>query len=318
MFFNFMSNKLAQNILVTICYYDALNYPLTIFELWKYLINGQQIAEIDQKENKDSIADIICALESKELKNRIENFWGYYFLNGRKDLVFQRLSRNKISEEKFKIIQRITCFLCWVPFVRMIAVTGRVAMKNAERKSDLDLLIVFEKGHIFLGRFLSVLLVTILGKRRKDKKITNKICLNHFLSTELSVTMQDLFSAHEYIFMFPLFGFEWYQNFFKKNEWIKKYHPNFKSDLSMTKEIKDSLRFKLIRRSLERLFSFSFFENSLKKFQVAKIVNNPKTQKIGGIIVYTDDELAFWPDFEKQGPQVFEMYKKRMTKLMSE
>jgi hypothetical protein len=330
-----MLNPLSQNILATICYYDVLDYPLTVFELWKYLISDQQSVSSDlayaeapayvetsagepageQEKKGISIIDIINELEKEELKKKIETFRGYYFLPGRKNLVAQRIERNKISEEKYKIIKRVIKFLRLVPFIRMILVTGRVAMKNAEKRSDLDLLLVFEKGHIFLGRFLTVGLLSVLGKRRSGEKIKNKICLNHFLSTELSVTVQDLFSAHEYVFMLPVFGLEWYQKFFEKNVWIESYHPNFRSGLANAKEVKDEEWSKIIRKNLEYIFVPQFIENRLKKFQIAKIKANPKTQKAGGMIIYSDDELAFWPDFKKQGPKVFEAFKERMGKL---
>jgi hypothetical protein len=310
-----MLNSLSQNILATIAYYDVLDYPLTVFELWKYLISNQESVSSDQQKDKILLVDIINELENEELKKQIEAYRGFYFLPGRSDLVAQRIKRNKISEEKYKIIQRVVKFLRFIPFMRMILVTGRVAMKNAEKRSDLDLLLVFEKGHIFLGRFLTVGLLSVLGKRRSGEKIKNKICLNHFLSTELSVTVQDLFSAHEYVFMLPVFGLEWYQKFFKKNAWIGSHHPNFKSDLPNAKEVKDGEWSKIIRKNLEHIFASQFLENRLKKFQIAKIKANPKTQKAGGMIIYSDDELSFWPDFKKQGPKVFEAFKERMGKL---
>jgi hypothetical protein len=318
-------NSLSQNILATVAYYDVMDYPMTVFEIWKYLISDCQSANSDpayaeasagkQEKKKISIIDIINELEKEELKKKIETFRGYYFLPGRKNLVAQRIERNKISEEKLKIIRRVIWFLRFVPFVRMILVTGRVAMKNAQMRSDLDLLLIFEKGHIFLGRFLTVGLLSLLGKRRTGEKIKNKVCLNHFLSTELSVTVQDLFSAHEYVFMLPVFGLEWYQKFFEKNAWIGIYHPNFKSGLPNTKEVKDNGWSKVVRKILERIFAPRFIENKLKKFQVAKIKANPKTQKAGGMIIYSDDELAFWPDFKKQGPRVFEEFKTKMGKI---
>jgi predicted nucleotidyltransferase len=310
-----MSSSLSQNILATIAYYDVLDYPLTVFELWKYLISDPAYAEAlagKQDEKKILIADIIRELEGEELKKQTETYRGFYFLPGRKDLVSSRIERNKISEEKYKIILRMMKLLKFIPHIKMVAVVGRVAMKNSEKKSDLDLLIVFEKGHIFTGRFLTVALLSILGKRRSGKKIKNKICLNHFLSTNFSVSVQDLFSSHEYVFMLPIFGFEMYQNFFVKNAWIKNYRPNFESKLPIMKEEKDSQFSKKSREILEKICSFQFIEKILKKMQIEKILKNPKTQKTGGVIIYSDDELAFWPDFEKQGPRVFEEFKKRL------
>jgi hypothetical protein len=309
-----MADNLHKNILATVVYYDVMDYPLTSFEVWKYLI-ANNAANGQANERECSLAEVMDKLESEETQKYIEEYQGFYFLKNRKNLVGQRLERNKISETKYKIILRAARFLKFIPHIRMIAATGRVAMKNAEEKSDLDVLIVFEKGHIFTGRFLTFALLNIMGIRRNDKKIKNRICLNNFLSTAFSVSTKDLFSSHAYVFMLPVFGFESYKKFIENNIWIKNCRPNFKNEVPPVEEIKDSDFAKIIRKILEKIFSFEFIERSLKKIQIAKIEANPKTQKKGGVIIYSDDELAFWPDFEKQGPAIYENFKNKLAAL---
>ena len=112
-------------------------------------------------------------MESEELKKYIEEFRGFYFLKGRKDLVDRRIQCDKNSAVKFEIAQKAALWLKYVPFVRMIAVTGTLAMKNCEKNSDIDFFVVLEKGRIFTGRLLVTLIVHLLGKtaiRKKDKK----------------------------------------------------------------------------------------------------------------------------------------------------
>ena len=81
------------------------------------------------------MAEIIETLESDELKNHIEEFRGFYFLEGRKDLVEKRIQNDKNSIVKYKIAERVARRLRFVPFVRMVAVTGTLAMKNCEKNS---------------------------------------------------------------------------------------------------------------------------------------------------------------------------------------
>lgn len=312
-----MSEYLQKNILSTIIYYDVMDYPLTAFEIWKYLISDQGSGSNEQetKNNICSLAEAVYELEGEEMKKNVEEYQGFYFLHGRQFLVGQRLTRNKISESKYKIILKAVKFLKFIPYIRMIAVSGRVAMKNAKKKSDLDLLIVFEKDHIFTGRFLSFMLLSVLGIRRKGNKIKNRICSNHFLSTDFSVSIKDLFSSHEYAFALPAFGFKYYQKFLEKNNWIKEYRTNFENELPSLKEEKDSRLSEITRKILENIFSFKQIEIVLRKIQIAKIKSNPKTQKIGGIIIYNNDEMAFWPDFEKQGLAIYSKFKDRLNKL---
>jgi len=330
-----MQNNLSQNILATIAYYDVLDYPLTVFELGKYLISNpayaqapayvetsagepagrQQTVNSEQEKSKVAIVDIINELEKEELKKKLETFRGYYFLPGRKDLVAQRIERNKISEEKFKIIRRVAKLLRFVPYVRMILVTGRVAMKNADKKSDLDLLISLEKGRIFTGRTLVTLVVHLLGKRRYGKKITNRICLNYFITTNsLEIEMQDLFASSEYFFAVPLFGFDYFQKFQEANSWIGKYHENYlPARLPNLKLVADNYFSKIIRTAGEKIFGWDFLERKLSSWQIRRINADPRTKKAGSLIVADDKSLVFLPD--PQGPKVFEAFKLRMEKL---
>lgn len=318
-----MGENLSKNILSTIAYYDVLDYPMTAFELWKYLIRNQEAGNSGQ-EKKFFLLEIINCLESDELKKNIEEYRGFYFLKGRppvslrealrtgKSLVDRRLESNKISEEKLKIIKRVVWFLRFVPFMRMVAITGRVAMKNAEKGSDLDLLIVLKHGHIFTGRLLTTLLVHILGKRRHGKKIKNRICLNYFITTEsLEISTKDLFSSSEYFFARPIFGFKVFRKFQIKNSWIKNYHPNYSvSELADNCLVKDGWCSKKTRKILEKIFGFIFIKKMLKKWQIARIANDPRTHQKGSMVEANDNELIFLP--EPQGPEVFERYQERL------
>jgi len=309
-------NTLSQNIISTITYYDILDYPMTSFEIWKYLINSQESTEINQENEKKknfSLEDILKELENENVKRNIEEYEGFYFLVGRKDLVKQRIERNKISNRKIKKARKVIYWLRLVPFIRMIAVAGRVGAKNSQNGSDIDLLIIFKHGKIFTGRFLSTVLVHILGQRRHKNKIANRICLNHFLSDDFSVSVQDLYSSHSYAFIIPLYGGRIFYKFMQSNNWIKKYRPNISFLENNIKELNDSCFSFGIRNFFEIIFKLDWIESILKKWQIKKIRNNPLTQKIGGMIIYNDFELTFWPDFENQGPKIFEKFKKKIS-----
>jgi hypothetical protein len=301
-----MSSNLTKNILSTIVYYDILDYPLTSFEIWKYLISNQEETEF---------LDIIKELESDELKKYTEEYCGYYFLKGRRELAEQRIERNKISERKFGLVRRMVWALRFVPFVRMVAVTGRMAMKNADKKSDLDLLVVLRSGKIFTGRTLVTFLVHIVGMRRYADKIVDRICLNYFVTDRsLEIELKDVFSSSEYSFMLPLFGRRVFEKFQRENRWIKDYKSNYRPDeLSNLKTIPDSDTARFIRKWGEKLTSFDFVEKKLKKWEVARIRRNPKTLRPGSMIVASDVALVFLP--EPQGPEVFENFKSRLAEL---
>lgn len=312
-----MPSQITKNILNTIIYYDILNYPLTSFELWKYLI----VARGDATEkDKCTLGAVTEALESKEAKKHIEEFRGFYFLKGRKSLVGKRIQNDKNSIVKFKIAERVARRLRFVPFVRMVAVTGTLAMKNPEQSSDIDFFVALEKGRIFTGRLLVTLAVHLLGKRRYGKKIKNRVCLNYFITTgSLEIQRQDLFGANEYSFVYPIFGFNVFQKFCGTNaDWIKKFKPNWEMpEIEPAKYYSEhSKASRLIQKTKETLINFlggDIIEAWLKQKQIIRISRNPLTKKEGAYIEATDDNLIFLP--EPQGVKIYEEYKKKSKEI---
>ena len=305
--------ELQKNILTTIAYYDAMDYPMTSFEVWKYLtrINGQD-EDVDEK---ISLFDVLSELESDKLKNIIEEYRGFYFLRGQKDLVEQRNMRNKISNSKYKTIVKIVRWLRFVPYVRMIAVSGRLAMKNAETKSDLDLLIVLKHRRIFIGRTLVTLVVHLLGKRRHGTKITNRACLNYFITTKsLEINLKDVFSSSEYYFLVPVFGFRVFKKFQKQNQWIKKYKPNYQIEEIPHREVVGETRLiRWIRKIGEVIFDLDILEKFLKNWQLRRIQADPRTHLPGNVVIANDEMLIFLP--EPHGPKIFDKFKDRLENL---
>jgi len=308
-----MNNELSKYILTTLTYYDVMDYPLTSFEIWKYLtkISEQGSASKD----KFSLEDVFKELGNEKLQKFIEEYRGYYFLKGRKNLVDQRIARNKIAEQKFRIVRSVAWWLRFVPYVRMVAVTGRLAMKNTERKSDLDLLVVLQAGKIFTGRTFTTLMVHMLGKRRYGKKITNRICLNYFITTKsLEINLKDAFSASEYSFMVPIWGRQTFKKFQMENSWITKYKINYQIDEILNlKLLEDNFLTKIIRKTGEKIFSADFIEQCLKRWQVPRILMDPRTHQKGSMIIADEEALVFLPD--PQSPKVFERFQERLAEL---
>jgi hypothetical protein len=306
-----MENQTAKNILATVAYYDELDYPLTPFEIWKYLVSFNIKNETC---NNISLADILKELEEGKIRRFIQEKNGFYFLRGREILLQKRLRKNKISMAKIKNLKKIIQFLKFIPFVRMVAITGRLAMKNAERESDWDLLIVLKAGHIWIGRTFVTLFLHLIGKRRHGKKIRDRVCLNHFITDEsLETKIQGLFASGEFSFMLPLFGGDVFEKFRKANEWIKKYHPNYATEeFGCHRLIRDTKISIQMRKVGEYVFGWNFLENFLRRIEKEKIEKNPLTQKEGGFILATDEALVFLPE-----PQGMDMLEKVYNKLQT-
>lgn len=317
-----MNSNLRKNIVSTICYYSALNYPLTAFEIWKFMIDRTDSCPMnleEEFEKKDfTLLDVIEVLEGEDLRRIIEHSSGYYFLNGESHLVEKRIEKNKISNSKIKRLRKVVQFLRFIPFVRMILVTGRISMKNAEQESDWDLLVVLKGGRIWTGRTLVTIFTHLLGKRRYGRKVEDRVCLNYFLTTEsLEITDKNIFSSSEYMFCIPMFDSDgYYERFQLKNHWIKNIRMNYYiNETSNLRRVNDSEFSSKVRCYLEKLLDSDKLENFLRNIEKKKIENNPKTKMEGSFIEATDDALIFLP--KPQGPLVFEKYHEKLGKTMT-
>lgn len=309
-----MPSQLSKNILATIIYYDGLDWPLTSFEVWRYLIRTDYYSSSNVSIDVP-LLEVINHLEGKDLSAYVGQSKGFYFLKEREHLVAQRIANGKISAGKLRRLQKISKYFRFVPFVRMIGVTGGLAMKNANAKSDWDLLIVTKFGKIWTGRTLVTLLAHIIGKRRYARKVTDRICLNFFVTEQsLEVITKDLYSANEYMFLFPLFGWEVYQRFQIKNHWIKNMKPHYSlGEIAPLLIMNDSFWSRNVRLAGEKMFASSLIEDILRKVEKKRIMKNPKTHQEGSLVYANDDALVFLPN--PHGPKIFEQFKEKVNHL---
>lgn len=216
---------MKKAILRTIVYADVFDYPLTPKELYRFLITDKVLSF-------SSFLQAFTRIITNE--KRIDTNDEYFFLRNREEIVSIRKKREKWSQKKIKIAKGVAGWLKLIPTIKMVAITGALAMGNSEERDDIDLLIVTSRNRLWLTRLLTVFLVELVARRRRpgDKKVKNKICLNMFLDEEhLEVPKkeQDLFSAHEVCQLKPIWDRNnCYQKFLKANLWVKKFLPNWK------------------------------------------------------------------------------------------
>lgn len=306
-----MSYLLAKNIAATVTYYDVMDFPLTAFEVWKHLLEYDR--ERPVLTEPVTLLEVWKVLHSGQLSGKIEEKNGLYFLHGREALVEKRIQGEKLSVGKLKRMRRLAGVLAFVPYLRMVGATGSLAMKNGAKGSDWDMFVVLKSGKIWIGRTILTLFLHGIGKRRHGKKISNRACLNYFVTDDnLEIATKDLFSAHEYRFLIPLLSFPLFQIFELKNRWIRTYKPNFTPTLLpglwLVKETDLSGR---VRSVLEQALDFFDGEVWLRSWQQKKIENNPKTHLEGSLIEATDRALVFLP--RPRGPRVFQAFKERLT-----
>lgn len=249
-----MDNR-ERSILKTLLYADIFNYPLTKNQVWKFLISEEKI-------NKTFLFNNL-----KNIKKIIDFKDGYFFLKGKKELIYLRKENEKESSIKLKKAKKIAQIVFYIPSIKLIGVSGALSMKNSDANDDIDFFVVSENNLAWTTRLLSIIILSLLGvyRTRKTQNIKDKICLNMIIdesNLHFKKPVQNLYTAHEVIQIIPLFTRNnTYKKFIKENGWYKKFLPNATSykNLHMDKsqnifEILLLVIFKIL--SIEKILRF--------------------------------------------------------------
>ncbi len=211
------------SIIKTLAYGDVFDFPMRGHEVWKYYIGSKKVTgeEVDSVLNSMATAGLI----GKKKK--------YFFLIGREHLVEIRKEREKESIEKIKIAYRVAKTLKLIPTVRLIGISGSLSMKNAKKTDDIDLLVITDKGALWITRFLINTILIGRGYKRStnDPIGRNLVCPNMFLAEDsiaIPKQKQNIFSAHEIAQLKVLVNKgHTYEFFTNSNAWVKRFLPNF-------------------------------------------------------------------------------------------
>jgi len=169
------SHDLDDAILRAIVYADVFDYPLTSGEIHHYLIGHPASASAIEER----------LARAGGLRERLGSISPFWFLPGREDLVSVRQEREAFARRLWPAACRYSQWIAAVPFVRMVALTGSLAMNNVSSPhDDIDLLIVTQHSRVWLARGLIALLVHLARRRGAY------LCPNYILS-ERSLELGD-------------------------------------------------------------------------------------------------------------------------------
>src|SRR5579859_7139563 len=157
-------------IVQAVAYADVFDYPLTVEEVHRYLVGVPA-----------SRGSVRTALSSPRLVPEVLARSGRYIsLAGREATVEIRRARGAAATDYWRRAIRYGHQIGNLPFVRMVAVTGALAMDNVA-DGDIDYLVITEPGRLWLCRALVVGLVRLAAMRGVV------LCPNYFLSEQALV-----------------------------------------------------------------------------------------------------------------------------------
>ncbi len=202
---------LEHAILKTVAYADVFDYPLTLPEIQHYLI-GEPARYENTREllvNGGLVPDQLRYLE------------GLFTLPGREEIVSVRQKRAAAAEILWPKATYYGQLIAKLPFVRMVALTGALAMRNIDPGADLDYLIVTESGRLWVSRAMVILLVKLAARQEII------LCPNYFLSENaLVIKDRNIFTAHELAQMVVITGSQLFKRMLELNRWMAEYLPN--------------------------------------------------------------------------------------------
>lgn len=125
------------------------------------------------------------------------------WLTGARGISLTQLrSRRNESERKLGLVQELIRSISWLPSIKGIVLTGSVAVGNATKGEDIDLMIVTRSGFLWSTRAVVNAIFATKGvlRRRGEKETANKLCLNLWLDEDsLVLQAKTLYVARELI-----------------------------------------------------------------------------------------------------------------------
>ena len=279
---NITPELLRNSVLATLVYFNNIEYPLTLLELYKNLIfNINKDLFHNLNETNLSLSELEnFIIKDPCLSKIVDNKQGFYFIFDNKKIVDTRNVRFGLSEIKYKKALRVAKLLSKFPFIKLIAVCNTLSYSNVTINSDLDFFIVVSKNRLWLTRSMLFVFLDLFRLRPKGENTKDKVCLSYFV-TEDNLNLENAsLNGYDIYYYYWLAGLviiydnkNFSDSFYNHNKWLKKYLPFFlQIKINKRRKISNNSEIKII---LEKIFKGrlgDYLERFSKKVQL-KILN---------------------------------------------
>jgi len=201
------------SILATVVYADLFDAPISIEEVARTCLGARlSVGDVRARASAAPLADLLT-LDAA----------GMLTLRGREELVARQSDGVRRTAELLERHHKVIGVLASLPFVRMLALSGGTAHKNARGGDDIDLFVVATAGRAYTA-YTMLFLASYLTRRR------GILCPNYLVDeNHLRIAYHhDLFTAHQAISLVPIAGQDTFDAFVRANEaWVRTFYPAY-------------------------------------------------------------------------------------------
>ncbi|MEK7514820.1 MAG: hypothetical protein AAB608_00355 [Patescibacteria group bacterium] len=275
--------SLEEDILRAIAYGQSVGFPLTL----------SGIAERVQCPR--SLDAVVLGVENLAARGVISSWHGRFGIRPEtRALIEEYESRAALTRVKWLHALRALQVLAWVPWIRVVWVSGSLAYDASDADGDVDVVCLVMPGHIFSARFCALVLTSLSGVRRAahDVRAPDKLCMNHWIVDDGSALRhQSIYTAWVYAHMVPVYGAAYAQQWIHHQAWMGKYLA-YRAPHSPQRVVRVSRLSVWVKRFFE--LALFFAEPFAQRIQVGRIARGVAT--VGrGRIQATHRVLEFHP-----------------------
>lgn len=215
----------------TLCWFSLFSYPLTAFEIWKWLC--RPIASYRLEEVYRALAD------QGWLRDQIISQDGYFALASSPIGAWIALRQERFLDatKKYRKLRKATRLFSLLPMVRGVAASNTLAWWHTRPESDIDLFVIVRPGTIWTARFFMVLPFLLLRRRPQmagdhaHRQKSDPFCFSFFV-TEQAMDLsrialsKDIYLAHWVRSLQPVLERrDIFSRFQEANIWVKRWLP---------------------------------------------------------------------------------------------
>lgn len=217
-------NALECAIYRTLAYFAYFQFPLTIREVYTWLLAPDRIYTEEEVET--------CLNDSLWVKRHSDRFKGYMSLENTEVWVRDREKKYIDAQRKHRKASLGATLLMCLPGVEGIAVCNSLAWHATHKEGDIDFFIVTKPGRIWNTRLFATVPLRLFGMR-PGETMRDPVCLSFFADKEVLAFARLRESEEDWYLAYWAASLQWIggsqalaEQFYVQNPWISRVLPH--------------------------------------------------------------------------------------------